>query len=164
MVPYRVPYHHMYIVLSIGQGYSSILPPFCWQYQDQRWYYIYAIYVIIYSLCLHKNELDYSFYMIIYCCICILEYVPTLFYVFLLVQMYCAPNKLTIYSEHIICAHTPFHIKTSTWPSINCIVLQFQCHINTSDSITILFIRNRLFVVDSSCLSSLPSPLSLSKV
>ena len=29
MVPYRVPYHHMYIVLSIGQGYSSILPPFC---------------------------------------------------------------------------------------------------------------------------------------
>ena len=159
MVPYRVPYHHMYIVLSIGQGYSSILPPFCWQYQDQRWY-LYAIYVIIYSLCLHKNELDYSFYMIIYCCICILEYIFTLFYVFLLVQMYCAPNKLTIYSEHIMCPHTTFHIKTSTWPSINCIVLQFQCHINTSDvspfcsyAIDCLLLIRRVY-------HSLPSPLN----
>ena len=56
----------------------------------------YAIYVIIYYPSLHKNELDYSFYMIIYCCICILEYIPTLFYVFLLVQMNCVSNKLTI--------------------------------------------------------------------
>ena len=64
-----------------------------------------AIYVIIYSLCLHKNELDYSFYMIIYCCICILEYVPALFYIFLLAQMYCESNKLTIYYDHIMCTY-----------------------------------------------------------
>ena len=61
---------------------------------------LYAIYVIVYSLCLHKNELDYSFYINIYCCICILEYIFTLVYVLLLVKMYCESNKLTIYYEH----------------------------------------------------------------
>ena len=161
MVPYRVPYHRIYIVLSIGQRYISILPPFCWQYQDQRWYYI-MLYMssYTYSLCLHKNELDYSFYMIIYCCLCILEYVPTLFYVLLLVQMYCVSNQLTIYYEHITCAHTSFPIKTSTWPSINCIVLQFQCHINTSNvspfcsyAIDCLLLIRRVY-------HSLPSPLN----
>ena len=72
-----------------------------------------AICVIIYSLCLHKNELDYSFYMIIYCCICILEYIPTSFYIFLLVQMYCVSNQLTIYYWTY---HVHIHHSTSKPP------------------------------------------------
>ena len=154
MVPYRVPYHRIYIVLSIGQRYISILPPFCWQYQDQRWYYI-MLYMssYTYSLCLHKNELDYSFYMIIYCCICILEYIFTLVYVLLLVKMYCESNRLTIYYEH-----THVHIHIIPHQNLHLTVHQlYSIAISMSYKyiwcIAILFIRHWLFIVDSSCLS-----------
>ena len=148
----------------------GILTPFCWQYQDQsqRWYIIHAIYVNIYYPSLHKNELHYSFYIYIYWYVCILEYAFTLFYVLLLLQMYeyCVSNKLTIYYAcHMlyvwyIIPHQNLHITVHQM----CTILQFQCHIDKPDSIAILFICHRLFIVDSSPSHSLPSPLISRKI